>query len=303
MPPRLRPRDDGSCRPSRCGAFFAAWCLTADPDPAPRPRSSTSPRLSSRSSPGCSACPRPGAHPTARWPGASVGAGVFAWGLGQAVWTYYEVWLGAEVPFPSLADAGYLTFPLLAIARRRASTTPSDRARSGRRSPPSSRARCWPPRCSRSRGSSSCRGWSSRRPRLVRVLAVARLPGRRRRPGGDGPARGVPGTDGSRVAVAALHRPGADGGRRQRVRVAGRAGQASPPAAGSTWPGSPPSRSSASPACAPTSRPTSDEAPRRRDPAGPAAAVPPLHARHVRHRGTRSGPATWASPRWSPPAC
>src|SRR6185436_3072688 len=45
---------------------------------------------------------------------ALVGAGVVAWGLGQAVWTYYEVWLSAEVPFPSLADAGYLTFPLLA---------------------------------------------------------------------------------------------------------------------------------------------------------------------------------------------
>ena len=42
------------------------------------------------------------------------GAGVFAWGLGQAVWSWYEVVLRQEVPFPSLADIGYLTFPVLA---------------------------------------------------------------------------------------------------------------------------------------------------------------------------------------------
>ncbi len=42
------------------------------------------------------------------------GAGVVAWGLGQAVWTWYEVVLGVEVPFPSLADIGYLAFPVLA---------------------------------------------------------------------------------------------------------------------------------------------------------------------------------------------
>ena len=33
---------------------------------------------------------------------------------GQAVWTYYEVILGQEVPFPSAADLGFLGFPLVA---------------------------------------------------------------------------------------------------------------------------------------------------------------------------------------------
>ena len=41
------------------------------------------------------------------------GVGVFAWGLGQAVWSYFEVGRGVEVPFPSLADAGFLIFPVL----------------------------------------------------------------------------------------------------------------------------------------------------------------------------------------------
>jgi diguanylate cyclase (GGDEF)-like protein len=31
-----------------------------------------------------------------------------SWGLGQAVWTWYEVVLGQEVPYPGLADVGYL---------------------------------------------------------------------------------------------------------------------------------------------------------------------------------------------------
>ncbi len=42
------------------------------------------------------------------------GAGVICWGLGQLVWTWYEVVLNQEVPFPSLADVGYLAFPLFA---------------------------------------------------------------------------------------------------------------------------------------------------------------------------------------------
>ncbi len=45
-----------------------------------------------------------------RW----VGAGAGAWAAGQAVWTYYEVALAQEAPFPSPADAGFLLFPLLA---------------------------------------------------------------------------------------------------------------------------------------------------------------------------------------------
>lgn len=43
-----------------------------------------------------------------------VGAGAASWGLGQVVWTWDEVVLGLSVPFPSLADVGYLGFPVLA---------------------------------------------------------------------------------------------------------------------------------------------------------------------------------------------
>jgi len=43
-----------------------------------------------------------------------IAAGVFSWAWGEAVWTGYEVILGEEVPFPSLADVGFLLLPLLA---------------------------------------------------------------------------------------------------------------------------------------------------------------------------------------------
>lgn len=45
-----------------------------------------------------------------RGPGSPVGTG--SWAAGQAVWTYYEIVLGTQVPFPSLADVGFLGFPL-----------------------------------------------------------------------------------------------------------------------------------------------------------------------------------------------
>jgi diguanylate cyclase (GGDEF)-like protein len=41
-------------------------------------------------------------------------AGTGSWAAGQAVWSYYEVVRGQEVPFPSLADLGFLGFPLAA---------------------------------------------------------------------------------------------------------------------------------------------------------------------------------------------
>jgi signal transduction histidine kinase len=42
------------------------------------------------------------------------GAGAFMWAIGQAVWTYYTL-RGVEVPYPSLADVGYLAaLPLFA---------------------------------------------------------------------------------------------------------------------------------------------------------------------------------------------
>lgn len=39
-------------------------------------------------------------------------AGTGSWAAGQAVWTWYELVAGREVPFPSLADVGFLAFPL-----------------------------------------------------------------------------------------------------------------------------------------------------------------------------------------------
>lgn len=52
-----------------------------------------------------------GSH-TRAWRALAVGVG--AWAAGQTVWTYYEVVAGTEVPFPSLADLGFLTFPIVA---------------------------------------------------------------------------------------------------------------------------------------------------------------------------------------------
>jgi diguanylate cyclase (GGDEF)-like protein len=47
---------------------------------------------------------------------ALVGAGAAAWAAGQAVWSYYELLGHRQTPFPSLADAGYLSFTVLALA-------------------------------------------------------------------------------------------------------------------------------------------------------------------------------------------
>jgi diguanylate cyclase (GGDEF)-like protein/PAS domain S-box-containing protein len=45
-----------------------------------------------------------------------MGASALSWGSGQAAWTWYETVLGREVPFPSLADVGYLAAVPLAAA-------------------------------------------------------------------------------------------------------------------------------------------------------------------------------------------
>jgi signal transduction histidine kinase len=62
-----------------------------------------------------------------------LGLGAASWAAGQAIWAYYEVVLGQEVPFPSLADAGYLGFVPLAAAGILVYSAPSlqrgDRAR------------------------------------------------------------------------------------------------------------------------------------------------------------------------------
>jgi diguanylate cyclase len=48
------------------------------------------------------------------WGLLAVGTG--GWAAGQWVWTWYELALGREVPFPSLADVGFLVFPVVAAA-------------------------------------------------------------------------------------------------------------------------------------------------------------------------------------------
>jgi diguanylate cyclase (GGDEF)-like protein/PAS domain S-box-containing protein len=37
-----------------------------------------------------------------------IGAGTLSWGIGKAIWSYCELVLGMDRPFPSLADAGYV---------------------------------------------------------------------------------------------------------------------------------------------------------------------------------------------------
>src|SRR5437764_6743058 len=56
-----------------------------------------------------------------------------AWGLGMAVWTAYESIGGRDVPFPSLADVGYLaTVPLAVAALLIFPTAPQRRAAQAR---------------------------------------------------------------------------------------------------------------------------------------------------------------------------
>jgi diguanylate cyclase (GGDEF)-like protein/PAS domain S-box-containing protein len=45
-----------------------------------------------------------------------LGASALSWGSGQGAWTWYETVLGRDVPFPSLADVGYLAAVPLAAA-------------------------------------------------------------------------------------------------------------------------------------------------------------------------------------------
>lgn len=45
-----------------------------------------------------------------------LGAGCLAWGFGEGAWSYYEIIVRSDVPFPSIADAGYLMMvPLVAL--------------------------------------------------------------------------------------------------------------------------------------------------------------------------------------------
>jgi hypothetical protein len=65
-----------------------------------------------------------------------LGASALSWGSGQTAWTWYETVLGREVPFPSLADVGYLVAVPLAAAALRACPSPP-------RTPPGGSARSW----------------------------------------------------------------------------------------------------------------------------------------------------------------
>ncbi len=53
--------------------------------------------------------------PEARIAWVFLGASSFSWGVGQAVWCYYDLFREVAVPFPSLADVGYLTAVPLAV--------------------------------------------------------------------------------------------------------------------------------------------------------------------------------------------
>src|SRR5438874_13591711 len=47
---------------------------------------------------------------------ALIGASALSWGVGQAIWSYYELVVGQQVPFPSFADLGFLGAVPLAVA-------------------------------------------------------------------------------------------------------------------------------------------------------------------------------------------
>lgn len=54
--------------------------------------------------------------PTGRAGWALLSASSFAWAAGEALWTYYDLVRGISVPFPSLADVGFLAAVPLACA-------------------------------------------------------------------------------------------------------------------------------------------------------------------------------------------
>jgi len=45
-----------------------------------------------------------------------IAIGAASWAGGQAIWSYFEIIRSVPTPFPSLADAGYLLLPILALA-------------------------------------------------------------------------------------------------------------------------------------------------------------------------------------------
>jgi diguanylate cyclase (GGDEF)-like protein len=69
-------------------------------------------------------------HGRARLAWALLGASALSWGLGQSVWDWYQIVQNVLIPFPSVADAGYLGAVPLAIAGVLAFPVSSERARS-----------------------------------------------------------------------------------------------------------------------------------------------------------------------------
>jgi len=68
------------------------------------------------------------------WSWSLLGASAASWALGQVVWSWYELVAGREVPFPSLADLGYLlAVPLAAAALLTHAATPQRGAAQTRR--------------------------------------------------------------------------------------------------------------------------------------------------------------------------
>jgi diguanylate cyclase len=51
----------------------------------------------------------------ARWSWLLIGAATASWGIGELIWSYYELISSRETPFPSLADLGFLLFPAFAL--------------------------------------------------------------------------------------------------------------------------------------------------------------------------------------------
>ncbi|MEU0795399.1 EAL domain-containing protein [Amycolatopsis sp. NPDC005961] len=51
-----------------------------------------------------------------RWWRELVAVGMAGWSLGQCAWSYYQLIDGRGLPSPSLADVGYLSFPVFALA-------------------------------------------------------------------------------------------------------------------------------------------------------------------------------------------
>jgi diguanylate cyclase (GGDEF)-like protein len=47
---------------------------------------------------------------------AALGAACLSWAIGEAIWSWYELALHTTTPFPSVADIGFLGFPLGALA-------------------------------------------------------------------------------------------------------------------------------------------------------------------------------------------